>query len=199
MRNFKRVTLAGMAMLLMAFTTMSISLMPKAMPVYLPIKPAEVIEIKTEPIKVEVTIAAKSHTAFLEAIGKKESGNNYDIVNTFGYMGKYQFGASTLKGLGYDITREEFLNSPAIQEEAMHKLLLHNEKKLRKFIKKHEGEIVHGVFITESGVLAAAHLAGAGNVRKFFRKGYEFKDGYGTNMTSYMRQFGGYRLNLYGI
>ena len=36
---------------------------------------------------------------------------------------------------------------------------------------------IHGVYITESGILAAAHLAGAGNVRKFFRKGYEFKDG----------------------
>ena len=38
---------------------------------------------------------------FLSAIGFRESGNRYDITNTFGYMGKYQFGKSTLKGLGY--------------------------------------------------------------------------------------------------
>ena len=78
----------------------------------------------------------------------------------------------------------------------MQKLLLHNQKKLRKFIEQYEGQVLHGVLITESGVLAAAHLAGAGNVRKFFKRGYEFKDGYGTKMTSYMRQFSGYNLNL---
>ena len=49
---------------------------------------------------------------------------------------------------------------------------------------------------TESGILAAAHLAGAGNVRKFFKKGYEFKDGNGTKMTSYMVQFSGYKLEF---
>jgi hypothetical protein len=137
-----------------------------------------------------------SHQAFLDAIGFRESGNRYDIVNSFGYMGKYQFGKSTLKGLGFKVTQEEFLNNPALQEQAMYELLKHNKKKLRRFIKKYDGKVVHGVLITESGILAAAHLAGQGNVRKFFRNGYEFKDGYGTKMTSYMEQFGGYDLNV---
>ena len=111
-------------------------------------------------------------------------------------MGKYQFGSGTLRGLGYDLSREEFLNHPEIQEKAMLDLLKHNKKKLQKFIDKYEGDTVHGVYITESGILAAAHLAGAGNVRKFFRKGYQFKDGYGTTMTSYMIKFAGYDLRL---
>ena len=34
---------------------------------------------------------------FLNDIGHRESGNRYDITNTWGYMGKYQFGKSTLK------------------------------------------------------------------------------------------------------
>ena len=46
---------------------------------------------------------------FLSAIGFRESGNRYDITNTFGYMGKYQFGRSTLKGLGYKVSKKEFL------------------------------------------------------------------------------------------
>ena len=50
--------------------------------------------------------------------------------------------------------------------------------------------------ITESGILAAAHLAGPGNVKKFFKKGVEFKDGNGTKMTSYLTQFSGYELNI---
>ena len=43
-------------------------------------------------------------------------------------MGKYQFGASTLERLGFKVTREEFLNNPALQEEAMQALLEHNKK-----------------------------------------------------------------------
>ena len=111
-------------------------------------------------------------------------------------MGKYQFGKSTLKGLGFKVTQHEFLNSPYIQEKAMQSLLEHNRKKLKKQIDRYCGQTFQGIYITESGVLAAAHLAGAGNVRKFFRKGYEFKDGFGTKMTTYMTQFSGYHLNL---
>ena len=111
-------------------------------------------------------------------------------------MGKYQFGSKTLKGLGYKVSKEEFLNNPELQEQAMLDLLRHNKKKLKRFIDKYEGKTIHGIYITESGILAAAHLAGQGNVRKFFRKGYEFKDGFGTKMTSYMSQFGGYNLSI---
>ena len=55
---------------------------------------------------------------------------------------------------------------------------------------------MHGIYITESGILAAAHLAGPGNVKKFFRKGYEFKDGNGTKMTSYLERFSSYKLEF---
>jgi hypothetical protein len=177
---------------LMAFTTFT----RKKQVEIIKLEPNPIIEIKIEPeIKVE-KINFKGHNEFLDAIGHRESGNRYEIINKFGYMGKYQFGKSTLKGLGFKITQDEFLNSPYIQEKAMQKLLLHNRKKLDKWICKYEGKELHGVLITESGILAAAHLAGAGNVRKFFRKGYEFKDGFGTKMTTYMTQFSGYNLDL---
>ena len=196
MRNFPKIVVSGLALcMLMAFTTITRSYNKQSI-LALEAKPAEIILPKIELRPIEVAIEIKGHDAFLQAIGHRESGNRYDIVNTYGYMGKYQFGKSTLKGLGFDITTDEFINSPYIQEKAMQKLLLHNQKKLRKFIEQYEGQVLHGVLITESGVLAAAHLAGAGNVRKFFKRGYEFKDGYGTKMTSYMRQFSGYNLNL---
>lgn len=143
-----------------------------------------------------IEIKPTSHQQFLDAIGQRESSNRYDVVNSYGYMGKYQFGSKTLKGLGYKVSKEEFLNNPELQEQAMLDLLRHNKKKLKRFIDKYEGKTVHGIYITESGILAAAHLAGQGNVRKFFRKGYEFKDGFGTKMTSYMSQFGGYNLSI---
>lgn len=151
------------------------------------------------PVEIEaetMPISSKDHDDFLDAIGHKESGNNYEVTNKFGYMGKYQFGLRTLRGLGYKVSREEFVSSPDMQEDAMQELLLHNREKLRKLIEKYEGEVVNGVFITESGVLAAAHLAGAGNVKKFFTKGADFEDGFGTKLTTYLKQFSGYELDL---
>lgn len=133
---------------------------------------------------------------FLSAIGFRESGNRYDITNTFGYMGKYQFGKSTLKGLGYTVSRKEFLSNPELQEEAMLSLLNHNKEKLQKYIDVYDGKTVNGIYITESGILAAAHLGGQGSVRRYFRNGKVFKDGYGTKITSYMDEFSGYDISL---
>ena len=133
---------------------------------------------------------------FLSAIGFRESGNRYDITNTFGYMGKYQFGKSTLKGLGYKVSKKEFLNNPDLQEEAMLSLLNHNKEKLQQYIDVYDGKTINGIYITESGILAAAHLGGQGSVRRYFRNGKVFKDGYGTKITSYMSQFSGYDIKL---
>ena len=180
---------------LSAFKEYKRSLMPISNVMALPLKTIMPLDIDHLEIP-ELEIKPTSHQQFLDAIGHRESSNRYDVVNSYGYMGKYQFGKSTLKGLGFKVTKEEFLNNPELQEKAMYELLKHNQKKLRRFIEKYDGKVVHGVLITESGILAAAHLAGQGNVRKFFRKGYEFKDGYGTKMTSYMIQFGGYDLML---
>lgn len=171
---------------LMAFTTLKQA------------KHVKTLDLKFNPIVLTETtkINYKGHNEFLKAIGHKESGNIYTVVNKFGYLGKYQFGKSTLKELGFKITQDEFLNSPYIQEKAMQKLLLHNRKKLDKLIYKYQGKKLHGILITESGVLAAAHLAGAGNVRKFFKNGHEFEDGFGTKITTYMETFSGYDLDL---
>ena len=148
------------------------------------------IKIKIEEIKI------KDHESFLTALGHQESGNRYDIVNQFGYMGKYQFGKSTLKTLKIKVTKEVFLNSPDLQEYAMQQLLLYNKKRLQKYIDKFEGCKINGILITESGLLAAAHLGGAGSVRKWFRNGKIKEDGNGVKITTYMQRFSGYTLYL---
>ncbi|CAI8316699.1 MAG: Uncharacterised protein [Flavobacterium sp. SCGC AAA160-P02] len=65
---------------------------------------------------------------------------------------------------------------------------------LRKDIKRSVGKSINGVKITESGILAAAHLSGAGNVKKYLRSNgnLNFSDAYGTSIQSYMKNFGGY-------
>ena len=156
-----------------------------------------IVTIPLESLTVDsIELVVSSHQAFLDAIGFRESGNRYDIVNRYGYMGKYQFGKKTLKGLGIKVTQDEFLNSPYIQEKAMYALLKQNKRSLRKYIEKYDGKYVHGVLVTESGLLAAAHLGGAGSVKKWFRTGKVRKDGNGVKITSYMVMFNGYDLKV---
>ena len=160
-----------------------------------PVKEISVVQPKLE-VKVEMPVV-KNHSTFLNAIGFRESTNNYKAVNQFGYLGKYQFGRKTLNAIGFEkVSNREFLANPTIQEKAMLVLLKQNKHTLRKEIAKYSGKVINGIYITESGILAAAHLAGAGNVKRFFRKGYEFRDGNGTKMTSYMKQFANYELNI---
>jgi len=150
----------------------------------------KVIEQKEEKLKF------KGINEFLHDIGHQESGNRYHVVNRFGYMGRYQFGNSTLKTLKIRVSKEAFLNSPELQEYAMLKNLNYNKKKLQKYIDRFDGVKIHGILVTESGILAAAHLGGPGSVRKWFRNGKVSKDGNGIPITNYMQRFGGYQLNL---
>ena len=59
----------------------------------------------------------KSFVGFKEALAFKESRGNYFSVNTYGYLGKYQFGKGTLKLIGIYNT-SEFLADPKLQEKA---------------------------------------------------------------------------------
>ncbi|NJW51485.1 peptidoglycan-binding protein LysM [Salinimicrobium oceani] len=135
----------------------------------------------------------KSYVAFKEALGFKESGGDYKIINEFGYMGKYQFGRGTLKLIGIRDTNL-FLNSPDLQEEAFYANASRNKWILRKDIEKFKDQVVNGIQITESGILAAAHLAGPGNVKKFLRSNgaNSFNDGFGTSIKHYFKKFAGY-------
>jgi len=194
MKNlFKLVVCVAAVIFMMAFKSYRAKIINPI--IELPVK--GIVSIPTEPLMVDkIELAVSSHQAFLDAIGFRESGNRYDIVNRYGYMGKYQFGKKTLRGLGFKMSKEEFLNSPLLQEEAMYKLLQTNKRYLKKYIDKYEGEIVHGVLVTESGLLAAAHLGGAGSVKKWFRTGKVRKDGNGVKITTYMERFSGYELYL---
>lgn len=154
--------------------------------------PVKKVELKSEPVKIK----AMGRNAFLDAIGHQESGNRYHIVNRYGYMGRYQFGKSTLKTIKIKVSKTEFLNNPELQEAAMLKLLRYNKKRLQKYIDKFDGQIVNGILVTESGLLAAAHLGGAGSVKKWFRTGKVKKDGNGIKITNYMERFSGYDLYL---
>lgn len=139
----------------------------------------------------------KSYVGFKEAIGFKESRNKYHVVNRFGYMGKYQFGKGTLHMIGvYDT--QNFLSDSRIQEAAFDAYAAKNKWILRRDIERFEGRVIGGVQVTESGILAAAHLAGAGNVKKFLRSGgaIAFQDAFGTSIRYYLKKFSGYDTSM---
>ena len=108
-------------------------------------------------------------------------------------MGKYQFGIGTLALIGiYDA--DEFISSAELQEAAFYANASRNKWILRRDIKNFVGKTVNGVKVTESGILAAAHLAGPGSVKKYLRSwgAQAFSDAFGTTIKTYMKRFGGY-------
>ena len=137
-----------------------------------------------------VPFLGKSFLGFCYDLGFSESSGNYRAVNRLGYLGKYQFGRSTLKWVGIHNT-SRFLNSPLLQEKAFEALISKNKWVLRDYIDKFNGQSINGVKITESGLLAAAHLGGAGNVMKFLDSNGEivFRDANRVPITKYMKRF----------
>lgn len=139
----------------------------------------------------------KSYVGFKEALGFRESGGRYECVNTLGYLGKYQFGKGTLKLLGVYNT-SEFLKSSELQEKAFLANARRNKWILRRDIKNFVGKRVNGVLITESGILAAAHLAGPGNVKHYLRSygALGFTDAFGTSIRNYLKKFSGFDVSF---
>ncbi len=149
------------------------------------------------PLTMPLPYAGKLFIGFKEALAFKESQCDYFVVNKFGYLGKYQFGKSTLDLLGIKNT-QAFLKDPLMQEEAFFLNASRNKWVLRKDIKRFSGRNIGGVKVTESGILAAAHLAGPGSVKKFLRSGgaVGFNDAFGTSIRSYMKRFSGYDVSF---
>jgi hypothetical protein len=143
--------------------------------------------------EVNIPFNGKSFNGFREAVAFKESQGRYHVVNSYGYLGKYQFGKSTLQRFKIYNTKK-FLNTPELQEDAFVALCSLNKWILRKDIKRSVGKKIRGIEITESGILAAAHLAGAGNVKKYLRSSgkLSFEDGYGSSVHHYMELFSGF-------
>ena len=158
----------------------------------------------------------KSLQEFLDALGARESAGNYRAFNKYGYAGKYQMGEMALIDCGYYIkpskkynndwsgnflgkdsvySIQDFLDNPQAQENAQ----IIFKKKQWKYLKsvgadKYVGRMINGYKITPSGLLAGAHLNGATSVIKYLKSDGKttIKDGFGTTLESYMKNFADY-------
>ena len=135
-------------------------------------------------------------TRFLEHLAYRESSNQHSIVNNWGYLGKYQFSPRLLRNLGLNVSNEEFLNNPALQDSMVVVLLKHNQLILKNYIHRHDGTYRGGQIVTESGILAAAHLIGPRRTKLYLETGMDSKDGLGTHTSSYLYEFSGYDISL---
>lgn len=136
---------------------------------------------------------------YLKKIAFYESGGNYEPKGNESYHGKYQLGRAALDAIGFSgVSKEDYIKDHELQEVAMKRLLKHNKKIMASLIGKYEGKTIGGIYITQSGILAASHLGGPGNVIKYLESNGTiiFKDGNGTPITKYLRELSCYQLNF---
>ncbi len=176
----------------------------------------------TKTKKSKQTTNKKNVDAFLIALGNRESSGNHKIMNKYGYVGLYQVGEEALHDVGvyyetkqmginykkndwkgyisdrnkYGITcLSDFMHNPSKQKavqidfKKIHWQYLKNLN-LTQFV----GKTIKGVRITQSGLLAGAHLVGPGGVRDFLRSNgkNDVTDANGTPVSSYIKKFAGY-------
>ncbi|HBK82318.1 MAG TPA: peptidoglycan-binding protein LysM [Flavobacterium sp.] len=144
----------------------------------------------------KIPYVGKTFIGFKQAVAYKESRGKSTLINPFGYMGKYQFGKSTLRAVGVT-DFDSFLNDVSLQDKAFKALVAKNKWELRKEINQYSGRVINGVEITESGLIAAAHLSGAGSVKRYLKSNGRngFNDGFGTSLSSYIEKFASYDMS----
>lgn len=158
-------------------------------------------------------IMKKKYQEFKEAIGRRESNGRYNIENSLGFLGKYQFGMARLSELtfrnapltiriapGLDhssfrwnngFSKDLFLTSGIIQEAVADRHFKDLAMKCNSRFKEYLGKTINGTYIDLSGLVAGSHLGGIGNVDKFIH-GVNNKDAYGTSVRDYIQSFAGY-------
>ena len=153
--------------------------------------------------------------ALVNKVISKESGGKLDAINSFGYLGLYQFGAEALADIGL-IDRKKFdamkakygekfssgkdaeLHKSFLEDESNwtirggQKSFLQNKKAqdeaMIKLLNKNAsylGGTYKGNAEHKAGLLMAAHLKGWSKAKSYAEKGIDSTDGYGTSVSSY--------------
>jgi hypothetical protein len=136
---------------------------------------------------------------FVKALGKRESNNQYDNGNNMPFWGYYQIGPTVRETLNVKIGWKQFKADSTYQDYLMYQNLKFNEKRIKQsYFNYFVGKKIKGIVITYSGILAGAHLAGGGGVRRFLSTNgkYNPSDAFGTRLSDYINEFGGYQFNL---
>jgi len=127
---------------------------------------------------------------YLDELGHLESSGRYEIKKGQ-YWGKYQLGESARKDINLHISFKEYSTNSEIQDVAVLRYLLKNERYLRNTIPLYEGTEIDGVVLTRESMLAGAHLVGYTKLRDYLHSNgtYIPEDGNGTPIIKYLTIF----------
>jgi hypothetical protein len=136
---------------------------------------------------------------YTDSITGTESGGEYNCINSIGANGRYQFMDGTRADLCAKhanlpcVSAAEFAHCPALQDAYFQAFNKDNYEVLKNCgALEKVGQTINGVVVTESGLLAAAHLGGAGGACKWANSNgaYNPNDG-ATSLTDYAQKHGG--------
>lgn len=158
----------------------------------------------TNTVQLLGNISETQYTALKSAIGRRESGNNYQAVNQFNFIGKYQFGNAALYDLGFTAaasssnsllnndgnwrgrmgvtSKDKFLSNQAnCQEVAMDELMRRNYNIL------YRNNVITNITPAKetAGYVAVAHLLGPTGATRFARGNNSGRDGNGVTGQTY--------------
>lgn len=161
-------------------------------------------------------------TDFLDALGQRESSNDYSVVNSLGYLGRYQFGELALIDAGYYAGRDgsssndfsgswtgrlgitskaAFLASSEAQDDAAKAYV----EKLWSYIRALDLEFyaqqsLNSVDLSISGMIGGAWLVGSGGLQTFITSGGTSApgDANATKVTEYIELLANYDLSSLG-
>ena len=157
----------------------------------------DISEVSMPIVEEDESDSRKDILRFLEAIALFESNNRYDVVNPYGFLGRYQFSPTTIRHLGYDILNEEFLRNARLQDEIMLAYMRENYVSLRPYIEEYNNTNYKGMYITTSSILAGAHFAGAMGMKRFLLNKLDSigtTDANGMTLRRYMTKFSDYNV-----
>ena len=156
-------------------------------------------EVSMPIVEEDESDSRKDILRFLEAIALFESNNRYDVVNPYGFLGRYQFSPTTIRHLGYDILNEDFLRNKRLQDEIMLAYMRENYVSLRPYIEEYNNTNYKGMYITTSSILAGAHFAGAMGMKRFLLNKLDSigtVDANGMTLRKYMTKFSDYNVEM---
>lgn len=142
------------------------------------------------------------YSVFNASLSRTESGGNYNVTNSEGFGGKYQFGQPRLNdfnramGTKYRVadltagTPEAAALTEAVQRWHVGDI---DGFITKNGLDRYLGQNIGGVTMTQNGLRAMAHLGGVGGMQKFLTSGggYNPSDSNGTSLLDYARTHAG--------
>ncbi len=163
----------------------------------------------------DLSFSSSEFSAYADALRQRESSDNYKSVTTtngLSFYGAYQFGSSALIDAGFldakgnwtslaksfGVTSfSTFLSTPLAQDAAFENFTEKNFDYLKNY-QSYVGKTVGGIVITQSGMLAGAHLVGQRAVKTFLNTNGAIirADGNGIPITEYMTNYSQYNFTF---